>query len=87
MVLRAGSNGRFVIQIPFKRPIKMLEEPQSKAKKRFYSLERKIQNNYIIKESYISFMNEYIPMGHMSKVESSNSPINYYLPHHGVYKE
>ncbi|XP_072377892.1 uncharacterized protein [Diabrotica undecimpunctata] len=36
---------------------------------------------------YIEFMEEYIQLGHMFKVDDSQQSFSYYLPHHGVLKD
>lgn len=80
------SSGRFIVEIPFKEQVDKLGESKQRAVKQFYSLERKLTSDPYLKNRYINFMNEYLSLGHMNKVENSDS-ISYFLPHHGVLKE
>lgn len=86
---KRNSDGRFIVKIPLKESPSKLGDSRHSALKRFYSLENKLQKNSNFKQMYVQFMQEYIDLGHMSKVsEISNSGnVCYYLPHHGVMNE
>lgn len=81
-------DGRFVVTMPFKEPVEKLGESFENAKKRFLSLERKLQSKPDFKKLYVGFINEYKTLGHMCKIKNPvlNSP-KYYMPHHGVLRE
>jgi hypothetical protein len=56
--------------------------------KRLSALEWRFISNPLLKEAYNQFMNEYLALGHMSKVEHSDDTIpHFYMPHHGVINE
>lgn len=59
---------------------------QEIAMKRFLSLERRFKRDDTIKQAYTGVIDDYLALGHMSKVpeEITNS---LYLPHHAVLKE
>ncbi|XP_018397776.1 PREDICTED: uncharacterized protein LOC108775824 [Cyphomyrmex costatus] len=88
--VRRNSQGRFVVSLPI-REEKLVQLGESKeiTLKRFYALERKLNKQPSLKEQYSSFLKEYLDLGHMRKVEESESVItpHYYLPHHAVIKE
>ncbi|CAG9839230.1 unnamed protein product [Diabrotica balteata] len=86
-----NENGHFVVKLPTTSNISDLGDSYSNALKRFQLLENELNKNLEMKIKYHEFMQEYIQLGHMSKVEdktdfNSETP-NYYLPHHGVLKE
>ncbi|CAB3242550.1 unnamed protein product [Arctia plantaginis] len=85
-------NGRFVVTMPLKEDPKVLGESYERAKLRFLSLERRFRRDPVFKERYISFMQEYERLGHMTETPTPRKPhsggtIEYFLPHHGVIKE
>ncbi|GJQ70755.1 hypothetical protein Trydic_g687 [Trypoxylus dichotomus] len=80
--------GRFVVSLPLKQDSTILGDSYEQARKRFFSLERKLSMNPQLKEMYTNFMEEYETVGHMTKLESvDNTKPCYYLPHHSVFKE
>lgn len=82
------SSGRFVVSLPLKQDRNVLGDSKTCAMKRFQSLERKLENNSSLRDKYISFMDEYVNLGHMTKVQDdSQTNVCYYMPHHGVLKE
>ncbi|KAJ8980361.1 hypothetical protein NQ317_019248 [Molorchus minor] len=79
--------GRFIVNIPLSSSPKVLGESKQNALKQFLSLEKRLQSNRHFKSMYIDFMQEYEDMGHMKvSVEPSQHAIEYFIPHHGVYK-
>jgi hypothetical protein len=55
--------------------------------KRFYSLEKRLESSPELKEKYVEFMEEYIELGHMSKInDSCDVDVSNYIPHHPVFK-
>lgn len=86
--LRRNGDGRFIVSIPFKESLELLGESRETALKRFNQLEKKLNANIELKEQYVSFMNEYIQLGHMSLIENEKCDLPvYYIPHHSVTKE
>ncbi len=80
---------RIQVALPVKDNICDLGDSENNAIKRFYSLERRLQRDDILKQNYCSFMTEYENLGHMSLINDNNldTPnVTYYLPHHGVTK-
>lgn len=68
----------------------MLGESREKATRLLYSLERKIQNDSLLKERYTSFMSEYEELGNMTRVNDegvSHSVKSYYMPHYDIVRE
>ncbi|GJQ71791.1 hypothetical protein Trydic_g13554 [Trypoxylus dichotomus] len=83
------AEGRFVVSLPFKGNVNALGSSYDQALKRFYSLERKLNKDPSLKREYVSFMNEYVELGHMRRVNANNcnTETHFYLPHHAVFKE
>jgi hypothetical protein len=90
--VRRGSDGRFVVQLPFKGDVLLMGPSNKMALKRFYSVEKRLHQNPTLKRDYTTFMNEYLHLEHMMLVSpyvpEDNSHANqYFLPHHAVIKE
>jgi len=60
-----------------------LGESRSLAVKRLLNLELRLQKDKQLYESYRSFMNDYLSLGHM---KVATRPGKYYIPHHAVVK-
>lgn len=84
---RRGQDGRFIVSIPLKEKLSKLGDSRQRALKQFFSLERKLEINPILKKRYSEFMSEYASLGHMKEVVGNDTGISYYLPHHGVTRE
>lgn len=85
---KRNANGQFVVRLPLREePTKLLGESREMARKRFLSLERKLDKNGELKASYVRFMEEYEELGHMSPIaENEISSTHYVIPHHCVMK-
>nr|CAI5819842.1 unnamed protein product [Callosobruchus analis] len=86
---RRDSSGRFIVSLPKRESISMLGESRNTAMKRFYNLERRLDNNPSLKQEYTKFIKEYITLNHMKQIEESNNftTPSYYIPHHAVTKD
>ncbi|XP_012231348.1 uncharacterized protein [Linepithema humile] len=84
-----NSKGRYIVKLPIKES-KAVNLGQSKdiALKRLLHSERRLSRNPGLKMQYVRFMNEYLTLGHMKRVDVSPSEdsMSYYLPHHCVFK-
>lgn len=82
------SMGRFSVRLPFTEDPRELGSSFQMAFKRFLNLEKKFSVAPQLKKEYLSFMNEYAALGHMSKINDPVSDMTmFYLPHHAVIKE
>ncbi|XP_055920468.1 uncharacterized protein LOC129952067 [Eupeodes corollae] len=84
-------DGRYEVFLPFK-PSMALEFGNSlgTAISRFYSVEKRFQNNDDLKSQYCGFINEYLALGHMEEIPSNELKTDqnaYYLPHHAIFKD
>ena len=80
---------RFVVQLPFRSSgIKLGLSYRASAKKRFFSLERKLTANTELKNRYIKFIQESIDVGRLEQVpkEPLGNPNCHYLPQHCLDK-
>ncbi|XP_046748847.1 uncharacterized protein LOC124412775 [Diprion similis] len=87
---RRDEEGRFTVALSFRDSIEQLGESRDIALRRLYAINRKLEKQPQLKAQYHDFMNEYITLGHMSEIQSSNKDNEshrYYIPHHAVLKE
>ncbi|XP_055619069.1 uncharacterized protein LOC129764228 [Toxorhynchites rutilus septentrionalis] len=84
-----NSHGRYVVKLPKKiELISQIRDNRITAQRRFLSIERKFESNEELKRQYHDFIEEYIAMGHMREVSSTEiiqSP-QYFLPHHAILR-
>lgn len=78
-------DGRFCVKLPLKTNPDKLGDSYYLARKRFESLERRFQRHPEVKQQYVSFIQEYIDLGHASEIERPEKAV--ILPHHPVLKE
>ncbi|KAL0892704.1 hypothetical protein ABMA27_014422 [Loxostege sticticalis] len=86
-----NKEGRYVVDLPFKSDDPECQYGQSKdiAVRKLYSLEKRLSKNPKLYEDYRKVLHEYVELGHMAEVESSDIDNDkaVYLPHHAVVKE
>jgi len=73
-ILKKFADGQFEGRLPCKIDVSVFETPFNAVKHRFLLLKRRlanIPNTYFI---YINFMEEYVILGNMMKVEESSNP-------------
>ena len=80
------ASGRYMVRLPFRSNQINLGNSRSTALRRFYSLQKRLNDNPVLREQYQRVMSEYIDLGHMSLV-IDESEEGFYLPHHSVDKE
>ena len=72
-----------------KEAIKILENKKSR-NKRFFSLERKLDQYLAVKSEYVKFLLDYEKLGYMERAHinlSSFSSEYFVLPHHGIWQQ
>ena len=62
------SDGRFVVEMPFKKPTPAFGDSFKQARLRFEAQERRLQRNPGVKEQYKAFIKEFEDMGHLEEV-------------------
>lgn len=83
------SQGRYVVKLPFKEPLPAtLGNSRNIALRRLKSVERRLSRDQMLKTQYTQFMQEYLRLGHMKRVDvpPTENTISCYLPHHCVFK-
>jgi hypothetical protein len=86
-------SGRYTVRLPFKEDSKPLGNSLAKAERQFLHQEKRLSvSQPSAKAEYKMVMEEYISLKHMHKIDSSevfgtDSSKQYFLPHHGVYRE
>lgn len=85
------AEGRFQVCLPFRSGTKKLGSSRDIALRRFHQVERRLTLNSELKSEYVSFMEEYEKLGHMSLVPQQKLDLLQekmcYLPHHAVFKQ
>ncbi|KAK2577599.1 hypothetical protein KPH14_012710 [Odynerus spinipes] len=70
---RDESTGKYTVRLPFRDNSDGLGESYANALRRFHSLERSLSRKQETKEQYVTFMKEFLELGHMSEV--NNRPL------------
>jgi len=65
--------------------LRLLSTSGFESRRRFKSLEAKLDRNPALKAQYSAFLREYIDLGHMSLVTKEPSETQFFLPHHCVH--
>ncbi|XP_018393747.1 PREDICTED: uncharacterized protein LOC108772639, partial [Cyphomyrmex costatus] len=81
--------GRFMVKLPVReRVLSNLGDSREIAFKRLRGIERRFKREPTLKGHYAAFLEEYLSLGHMRRLEPpiTDEPISYYLPHHCVFK-
>ena len=82
------NEGRYVVALPFNETTPSLGSSKAMAMKRLKSLCRRFQRDKRFKADYHAVIQEYLGLGHMTKITTDHcTDDGYRLPHHGVIKE
>ncbi|XP_052567476.1 uncharacterized protein LOC128093775 [Culex pipiens pallens] len=81
-------DGRFIVELPFRKNAGKLGDSRAQAEKRFKALENRLEKYPETKKMYSDFVHEYIELGHarILNEDEKHNPDAYYLPHHCVLK-
>ncbi|XP_062535372.1 uncharacterized protein LOC134204582 [Armigeres subalbatus] len=81
--------GRFVVTLSKRTDVQsQLGRSKNIVVNRFHALERRLDANPNLKQSYTAFMSEYLQLNHMRKIDDANDCFpSYYLPHHDEKEE
>ncbi|XP_055604946.1 uncharacterized protein LOC129753177 [Uranotaenia lowii] len=86
--VQRSEDDRYIVSLPRNESvIQRLGESKRIAMDRLKGTERRLAWNPVLYEEYHKFMNEYIQLGHMRKVEERDAKKRCFLPHHPVLKE
>ncbi|GFW83617.1 transposable element Tcb2 transposase [Trichonephila clavipes] len=85
---KRDKTGRFIVRLPIKENAEtLLGYSKENAIKRLNGIWEKLNKNNTMGTLYKEFMNEYELLGHMEQIKNETlDKINYYIPHHSVYK-
>ncbi|XP_050494394.1 uncharacterized protein LOC126875562 [Bombus huntii] len=82
------NEGRYIVALPFNETTPSLGCSKSMAMKRLTFLCRRIQRDKRFEVDYHAVIQEYLELGHMTKITTDHcTDDGYFLPHHGVIKE
>lgn len=84
-----SSSGRYIIRLPLKASPTTLGDSKTTAVGCLRRLSQRLHSDANYKELYHEFLEEYMVLGHMLPVTSSDKETSaaYYLPHHGVLRK
>ncbi|XP_065362054.1 uncharacterized protein LOC135955625 [Calliphora vicina] len=84
---RRNETGRYIVTLPFKKT-EEIGSSRNIAMAQYLRMERMLSQKPEIKQLYDKVILEYLELGHMRKIESSDidKAPNYYLPHHAIIK-
>jgi len=85
--VRRGSDGKFIVKLPFKNEVQKIGNFYSTALRRFLSPEKRFKFNPILKLEYITFIKEYIELNHNMQIDNENNKnteSDYFLSNHAV---
>ncbi|XP_058837430.1 uncharacterized protein LOC131693535 [Topomyia yanbarensis] len=88
--VQRNPDGRYTVALPKNEDVlSRLGESRDIAIRRLQGTERRLARDSSLRDQYAAFMEEYLALGHMSKVDnvSAGSVKRCYLPHHPVVKE
>ncbi|XP_076764857.1 uncharacterized protein LOC143431805 [Xylocopa sonorina] len=80
-----NADGTYIVAIPFNDQVSRVGESRYRDLKCFTALEEKLERDTILRREYHAVIQEYLDLGHVSEIYTSQD-VNegYYLPHHGV---
>ncbi|XP_065093593.1 uncharacterized protein LOC135714204 [Ochlerotatus camptorhynchus] len=84
------SSGRYIVSLPrTDNPEVVLGSSREIADRRLRSIERRIERDPATKDAYHRFIDEYLELGHMKKLDEpvDDDIPHCYIPHHAVFKE
>ena len=84
-----NTEGKFVVQMPIKEESQKFFYSKANAMKLFLHLEQTLHRDESLLKKYTAFIQEFLNLGHLEKVESLEMDIfpNYYLPQQCVLQE
>ncbi|XP_052565835.1 uncharacterized protein LOC120412439 [Culex pipiens pallens] len=86
--VQRGADGRYSVALPKNEAIlSKLGESRNIALRRLHGTERRLARDAHLQDQYTEFMDEYLRLGHMHKVEETDAVKRCYLPHHPVVRE
>ncbi|XP_065080798.1 uncharacterized protein LOC135703480 [Ochlerotatus camptorhynchus] len=88
--VRRGTDGRYTVSLPKDETVlTRMGESRDIAFRRLQGIERRLLREPRLREQYDKFMEEYLELGHMRKVDvtAEGDASRCYLPHHPVVKE
>ncbi|XP_055542811.1 uncharacterized protein LOC129728398 [Wyeomyia smithii] len=88
--VKRAADGRYIVSLPKHEDImSKLGDSRGIAYRRLWGTERRLARDEDLRKQYGSFMEEYLRLGHMRKVNNTTQETvkRCYLPHHPVIKE
>ncbi|XP_055613352.1 uncharacterized protein LOC129759844 [Uranotaenia lowii] len=84
---KIGADGKYIVRLPFNDKPIQLGDSYEQARRRLFSLERKLTRTPEVYEQYREFLKEYLTLNHMEVVEPKDyQKIRYFIPHSCVIK-
>uniref|UniRef100_A0A0A9XSN0 Actin cytoskeleton-regulatory complex protein SLA1 n=1 Tax=Lygus hesperus TaxID=30085 RepID=A0A0A9XSN0_LYGHE len=77
---------RYVVRLPFREHDIDIGDSFSLARRRFHSLEKRLDKSRILRSKYNEFMQDLLDQGHMVKANEPPKGLSYYVPHHCIFR-
>jgi len=87
---RRLETGRYEVKLPLSDSPDILGDSFKTARAEFLALEQRLLKQPQLKKDYSQFLDEYLPLGHMTpvdEVEGKKEGPKFYMTHHGIVKE
>ncbi|KAI5641696.1 pao retrotransposon peptidase domain-containing protein [Phthorimaea operculella] len=81
------SSGRYIVALPFKKDPNVLGSSVKVAKRRFMSLERKLQSSASYRVAFDDIIEEYLEKDYITPTILDDSTSGYVIPQDGVFRE
>ncbi|XP_055542996.1 uncharacterized protein LOC129728573 [Wyeomyia smithii] len=86
--VQRNADGRYTVALPKRKDILFnLGDSRDIAFRRLQGTERRLARDENLRNEYTTFMDEYRRLGHMQRIDDTDSVPRCYLPHHPVVKE
>ncbi|XP_055522990.1 uncharacterized protein LOC129717170 [Wyeomyia smithii] len=86
--VQRNTDGRYTVALPKRKDILFnLGDSRDIAFRRLQGTERRLARDENLRKEYTTFMDEYRRLGHMQRIDDTDSVQRCYLPHHPVVKE
>uniref|UniRef100_A0A8D8QLF9 Uncharacterized protein n=1 Tax=Cacopsylla melanoneura TaxID=428564 RepID=A0A8D8QLF9_9HEMI len=79
-------SGRYMVSLPFNSDPTQLGNSYQSAKRRFFQLEKRLENNTEASVGYRGAMQDLLDKGYMAKCDNQSDVSGYFIPHHMVMK-
>lgn len=88
--VREEGSGRYCVALPFRSDVYSLGDSLPTARRRFFSLEKRLESSCKLRAAYDDSIREYLEKGYLSPAplaELNSQDASYVIPHHAIIRE